>query len=259
MVKEIWLIGSGEYENKSKNYPSSDLTEKGFEMGKKNGLELIKKSKAVKEKSLKYIYCSPYISSIQTAIQIIEVIKEKMNYEIKIIIVYGLEYNFINESIEFKGDKLIISYPSTNFILNWIKKNKKTFKNFKSPKEVNKILDHQQKTKYKKYIKKKIGKQVNYFIDDKLITNQIAKNIININKKEKESYIILGSSNTFWINFMNIGYKYFNQNNNSISNIKNNFYHFDTELSSKKLVNMMIGFKKVEDDYNMFYKPNNQF
>ena len=75
---------------------------------------------------------------------------------------------------------------------------------------------------------------------------------VNIHKKEKGSYIIVGHLNT-----VKIAYKYFNQKNNSILNIKNNYQ--DPIKGGPAGVNTIVGFKDTDGEYEMIYKPNNNF
>ena len=235
MTKEIWIVGS----SKSKMYELTYNLDKNEQLlAKKNGLELIKKSKSIQNKELKYIYCSPTEQSIESAIEIINIIKEKLNYEIKKIIVYELSYNYDMWPHYYEDDNLIITKPTEKYINDIEKRHIKNGRtNYLTLPKINNKLKKLHDNKYKKYISKKIGTKIKSYNDFPEIITNLAKSIINIDDKATESYIILGDSQQMF-NILNIAYKYFNQYDKDIPNIKNDSYNFDTEFFSKKTVRL---------------------
>jgi len=249
MEKEIWVLRHGhrlDRDNKKKwenskrfkeNKNDTPLSEFGLKKATKSGEELIKKSKAIQKKEIKYIYCSPYTRCIQTAIQIIDVVKKKLNYDIKIIIVYNLgEGGNGRDTYIFNGNKLNISL------------------NCQKEKIIDKKLKPESlKKKYSNYIYKTIGNNIKYehWNDERI---RMANEIININKKEKNSYIIIGHLETAYL-----GYKYFNQKNINILDIKNKCLPGVWIYGSNECTNVMMGFKKKTIGYDMIYKPTYNF
>lgn len=102
--------------------------------------------------------------------------------------------------------------------------------------------------KYKKYISEIIGSDIKDVTYDNELKD-MAKEIININDKEKESYIIMGHLDT-----IRVAYKYFNQNK-----ITKKVPEWTN--GGSKYVNIIMGFleKDKDKDYKMIYKPNNKF
>lgn len=252
MSREIWVIRhsmrlSWESPEDWENHPrfkenkyDIPISKNGFELAKKGAIELTKKSKALKNKEIKYIYCSPYTRCIQSALEIIKVVKEKFNYDIKLIIVYHLgECAWIPPVITFKGDKIKIQKPPINDI--------------KKITAIDKKLEPESlKKTYKKYIHKTVGSSTETFSFDEQECKKMSKAILNIHKKEKGSYIIVGHLDT-----VKIAYKYFNQKNNSIPDIKNSSQ--DPIKGGPAGVNTIVGFKETDKEYEMIYKPNNKF
>ena len=238
MPREIWIIRHGhrrDYEPGWKKHPrykenfrDTPLSKYGFELAEKSGFELVKKSKALKNKEIKYIYCSPYTRCIQTAIEIIKVVKKELKYDIKLIIVYKLgesgwwpKY----EDIKINGDKIELDKVLID----------------------KKMKPNYLKKKYKKYISKIIGSDIKDVTYDKELETMI-KEIIKINNKEKDSYIIMGHLDT-----IKLAYKYYNQNKKIEKNPK-----WATGDASKHC-NVIMGFLENDKDYKMIYKPNNNF
>jgi len=237
MSREIWIMRHGhrrDYEPGWENHPrykenkfDPPLSKYGFELAEKGVLELIKKSKALKNKEIKFIYCSPFTRCIQSAIQIIDIVKKELEYDIKLIIVYKLGENSgypIYEDFEFNGDKLNINRVFID------KKMKPSYL----------------RMKYKKYISKIIGSDIKDVTYDNELKN-MAKEIININNKEKESYIIMGHQDT-----IRIAYKFFNQNKITKKVPK-------WANGGPENVNTMMAFLEKDKGYKMIYKPNNKF
>lgn len=252
MSREIWVIRHSmrlSYESwedweKHPRFKENEydvpISKNGFELAKRGAIELTKKSKALKNKEIKYIYCSPFTRCIQSALEIIKVVKEKFNYDIKLIIVYHLgECVFVPPVITFKGDKIKIHKPPKDDIKKITAIDKKL-----EPESLKKI--------HKNYIDKTIGSSTETFSFDDEEYKKMSKAILNIHKKEKGSYIIVGHLDT-----VKIAYKYFNQKNNSIPNIKNSSQ--DPIKGGPAGVNTIVGFKETEEDYEMIYKPNNKF
>lgn len=236
-MKEIWIIrhshrrdyepGWDKHPRYKENRFDSPLSKYGFELAKKGASELIKKSKELQNKNIKYIYCSPYTRCIQSAIELIKEVKNKLNFDIKLIIVYNLgesgwwaRYN----DFKFNGDDLIINKVLID----------------------SKMKPDGLKKRFKQYITKIIGKtikDVTYDNEIKTMTNAI----LNINNKQKDSYIIIGHLDT-----IRLGYKYFNQD----KIIKK---EPDWAKGGHEYVNIIMGFSENNKKFKMIYKPNNKF
>ena len=238
MSREIWILrhsirresepGWNKHPRYKENHLDPPLTKKGIKLAEKGGLELIQKSEALQNKEIKFIYCSPFTRCIQTAIEIIDVVKEKLKYDIKLIIVYNLGerqwWPIYNNHYNFSGDKLKFD----NIVIDA------------------KLKPAYLKKKYKKYIGKIIGSD----IKDSTLTKEIetiANEMININNTEKESYILVGHMESILL-----AYKYYNQNKRIEKNPE--WIH-----GGHKNSNIMMGFLEKNKKYKMIYKPNNKF
>ena len=235
MQREIWVLRHGhrrDYEpewNKhprfKENFRDPPLSKYGFKLAKKGALEFIKKSNAVKEKKIKFIYCSPYTRCIQTAIEIIKAVKKKIKYDIKLIIVYSLgesgwyaryeDFEIRNEKLLLSNDKIIDAKMKINYL----------------------------EKKYKKYIHKFVGSDIKNVTFDKELQIMF-KTIINIKNKEKNSFVIVGHLDT-----ARIAYRYF-YDDKKIP---------DWVIGGPKYCNIMMGFLDDNDNYKLLYKPNNDF
>jgi len=260
MTKEIWILRHGsliKHPRFKENLYDTPLDSKAYNNIIKSTNDLIKNSIQLRNNKIKYIYCSPYKKCIQTAIQVIKTIKEKLNYDLKIIVVFNLieKFNYF-PVLNFKKNKLEKLIPNNNCLKHFNKMQKNLY-NFKSLtiKEFNQDLRKQlKKDEYTKYIKKIIGSDNKLESNDEFIKN-IAKTIIKINKKEKESYIIIGTFNTSIL-----AYKYYNQNNENLPFIKDNIPpDWAIHQYNNKYCNLLMGFKKKEDNYKMIYKPKYEF
>jgi len=97
--------------------------------------------------------------------------------------------------------------------------------------------------KYKNYIQKIIGSDIKNVTYDKELQTML-KTITNIEKKEKNSFVIVGHLDT-----ARLAYKYF-YNDKKIP---------DWVSGGADYTNIMMGFSKENNKYNMIYKPNNKF
>jgi len=235
MQREIWILRHGhrrDYEpgwEKSKrwkeNFRDPPLSKYGFKLAKKGAKEFVKKSEAVKEKKIKFIYCSPYTRCIQTAIEMIKAVKKEIKYDIKLIIVYNLgESGWFARYQDFnvKDGKLLIK-----------------------KKEIidSKMKPDYLKKKYKNYIHKFIGSDIKDVTYDKELQTML-KTIISIENKENNSFVIVGHLDT-----ARIAYKYF-YNDKKIP---------DWVSGGPDYCNIMMGFIEDNNKYEMLYKPNNKF
>jgi phosphohistidine phosphatase SixA len=236
-MKEIWILRHShrrDYEpdwNKHPRYKENNfdtpLSKYGFELAKKGAYEIIKRSKALQNNNIKYIYCSPYTRCIQSAIEIIKEVKNKLNFDLKLIIVYDLGESgwwAKYDDYEFNGNKLNI-----NKVLIDLKM---------KPTGI--------KKRFKNYITKIIGKTIKDVTYDKELET-MTNAILNINNKEKNSYIIVGHLDT-----IRLGYKYFYQDK-----IKKKEPKWAT--GGEKYVNTIMGFSEKNKKFKMIYKPNYKF
>jgi len=267
MTKEIWIFRHGRRLNYDKpnewiklprykeNHYDTPLSDLGFKLAYKSGLELIEKSNAIKNNKIKFIYSSPFTRCIQTAIEIIKAIKDKLGYQLKIIVVYNLGEtgSYYSPNYTFKNNKLMISKPEKKYMIPYLKKIKNFFKLENTDIIDSKLKPDALKRKYKEYIHKTIGSNIEYESKDD-VSFRMANTIININKKEKNSYIIVGHWETAYLS-----YKYFNQNNQNIYDIKNTCYPSDWVLGWSKTCNVMMGFEEIDSGYKMIYEPNYNF
>ena len=237
MSKEIWIIRHShrrDYEPGWKKHPrykenklDTPLSEYGFKLAKKGATELLKKSKALNERKIKHIYCSPFTRCIQSAIQLIEVVKKKLNYQLKLIIVYDLgESGWFPDyhDFEFNGNKLNIN---------------KVFID-------KKMKPAGLKKRYKNYITKIIGSNIKDTTYDKEL-QRMAKSLVNISNNEKKSFIIVGHND-----LIRLAYKYFNQNRK----VKK---EPEQTKGGSEFVNTIMGFIEKNHKYKMIYKPNHKF
>ena len=234
MSREIWILRHGhrrDYEpgwhkhpRWKENFRDTPLSKYGFELAKKGALEFVKKSKAVKEKKIKFIYCSPYTRCIQTAIEMIKVVKKEIKYDIKLIIVYNLGesgWYARYQDFDVKDGKIQLN------------------KELIDPKMKPDYL----KNKYKSYIHKFIGSDIKDVTYDKELQTML-KTIISIENKEKKSFVIVGHLDT-----ARIAYRYF-YNDKKIP---------DWVSGGPDHCNIMMGFSEKNNKYKMLYKPNNKF
>lgn len=266
MNKEVWIIRHGirldstekekwEKTKRIKEHPcDTPLSEDGFKKAYQSGLELIKNSKAIQNKEVKYIYSSPLTRCIQTSVEIIKAVKDKLNYDIKIIIFYNLgESTDFPPILKFKGDKLSFLNPTNSDRIKFSKwSTKDNGINWPNKPIDFKLRPSSLKKKYN-YIVKTIGKDIKINLKFTDEVNRVAKAIVNINKREKGSYIIVAHLGTSWL-----AYKYFNQKNYNIPDIKN-MLQIPFHPNKENPYNIMMGFKQNKDGYDMIYEPNNKF
>jgi broad specificity phosphatase PhoE len=247
-MRELWIFRHGDklsYDTnewkKHRRYKENPfdppLTTPGLKLAKASGVELIKKSAALRGKKIKYIYCSPMTRCVQTALQIIKVVREKIGYEIEIIIVDDLAESMLpRNQIKFQVNKIKFIIPK------YYEQDGKKWTTMIDKK----IQSAELKKKYGE-IKKVIVSKKPFRIEnpnDESI--RMFKAILKISKIKQDS-IIIGHSNT-----LDISYNYFNQKNNK---------HKNYDFNGRKMVNTMIGFKYDESkkSYQMIYQPNNKF
>lgn len=83
------------------------LTPFGMQLATRCGKFISEKSKALREGRIKFIYCSPFTRCMQTAIQIIKVVKKTLNHNLKIVVVYDLGESLLGrDTVSIKNGKI---------------------------------------------------------------------------------------------------------------------------------------------------------
>lgn len=256
--REMWIIRHGhklsflpEEWKKTKRYTenASDdpLSEFGFKLASRSAGELIKKSKELRDGNIKVIYCSPFTRCIQTALEIIKVVRVELGHEIKIVCVYDL------------GESIVVR-PTIYFSTAGIMKQTIPV-DIRSEGKLP-IRSNMDKKMRPKELSKRF-KEISGFVIKKNIKNVLSVvgfeneslkmfNAIKYVSDKNESAIIIGHAHT-----LDLAYNYFNR---ASKDKAVRTYSFGGE----KGVNTMIGFlrdisKPGAKGYKMIYKPNNKF
>jgi broad specificity phosphatase PhoE len=124
-MKELWILRHshklsylpekwGKHPRYKENPFDDPLTPCGLSLAEKTGVKLVRKSKALKDNKIQYIYCSPFTRCIQTAIQLIKAVKKELGIELKIIILYGLGESLIfTPTVSFQEDTIKYTKPDS--------------------------------------------------------------------------------------------------------------------------------------------------
>ena len=219
------------------------LAEIGIKNARLGGLELIKQHKKglIDLTSTNYIYTSPMTRCCQTAIELIKVIKEKLNHTIKLRIHSDLWEGIDKKTIQFT--KNITKRNNKYILIN----NKKISKEYDS-----KLMFPYLSKKYKEYIDIKYNHIKLQGIEDIEVS---AKRIINRVNKIAESEPNLA----IIVAHANLGifcYDYFLQVKNT-ENTPNMFYDSYKHTSIIAIYDMFIS--KSKNRYKLIYGPSNKF
>lgn len=207
-MKELWVLRHSHklsyFPEKWEKHPrykenpfDEPLTQFGLSLAEKTGIMLAKKSKALKDNKIQYIYCSPFTRCIQTAIQVIKAVKKVHDIELKIIVLYGLgESLLFRPTVSFtdKDDTIKYTKPESVPFRNGAKKYKTTMDSKMSPANL--------KKRFKGYIVGVIAKPhgIETWEEESLRMFKVIKGIGN----QKDSAIIIGHAHT-----MDLAYNYF--------------------------------------------------